>query len=97
MQPLLSFFHFPQHLWHKLRTTNIIERCFVECGGEPGPWTALSTWRAWTELFTLSSSDSTSTGKTAPSSFLHKRLDITKLGFFIDTKGEQMVDCGILS
>ena len=27
---LLSFFHFPQHLWRKLRTTNIIERCFVE-------------------------------------------------------------------
>jgi putative transposase len=27
---LLSFFYFPQHLWRKLRTTNIIERCFVE-------------------------------------------------------------------
>jgi transposase-like protein len=27
---LLSFFRFPQHLWRKLRTTNIIERCFVE-------------------------------------------------------------------
>jgi len=27
---LLSFFHFPRHLWKKLRTTNIIERCFVE-------------------------------------------------------------------
>jgi len=27
---LLSFYHFPQHLWRKLRTTNIIERCFVE-------------------------------------------------------------------
>jgi putative transposase len=27
---LLSFFDFPQHLWRKLRTTNIIERCFVE-------------------------------------------------------------------
>jgi len=27
---LLTFFHFPQHLWRKLRTTNIIERCFVE-------------------------------------------------------------------
>jgi hypothetical protein len=37
----------------------------------------LSTWRAWTELFTLSSSGLISTGKTAPSSFLHKRLDIT--------------------
>jgi putative transposase len=27
---LLSFFSFPQHLWKKLRTTNIIGRCFVE-------------------------------------------------------------------
>ena len=27
---LLSFFSLPKHLWRKLRTTNIIERCFVE-------------------------------------------------------------------
>lgn len=27
---LLSFYIFPEHLWRKLRTTNIIERCFVE-------------------------------------------------------------------
>ena len=27
---LLSFFSFPRHLWRKLCTTNIIERCFVE-------------------------------------------------------------------
>lgn len=27
---LLSFFSFPRHLWKKLRTTNVIERCFVE-------------------------------------------------------------------
>ena len=27
---LLSFFAFPRHLWRKLRTTNMIERCFVE-------------------------------------------------------------------
>jgi len=27
---LLAFFSFPRHLWRKLRTTNIIERCFVE-------------------------------------------------------------------
>src|SRR5215472_14505059 len=27
---LLSFFSFPRHLWRRLRTTNIIERCFVE-------------------------------------------------------------------
>ncbi len=27
---LLSFFTFPRHLWRKLRTPNVIERCFVE-------------------------------------------------------------------
>lgn len=27
---LLNFFQLPQHLWKKLRTTNAIERCFVE-------------------------------------------------------------------
>ncbi|HXM59832.1 MAG TPA: transposase [Terriglobales bacterium] len=27
---LLSVFAFPPHLWQKLRTTNVIERCFVE-------------------------------------------------------------------
>ena len=27
---LLTFFDFPPHLWRKLRTTNVIERCFVE-------------------------------------------------------------------
>jgi putative transposase len=27
---LLTFFDFPPHLWKKLRTTNVIERCFVE-------------------------------------------------------------------
>ena len=27
---LLSFFAFPRHLWRKLRTTNVIERCFAE-------------------------------------------------------------------
>ena len=26
----LSFFSFPRHLWRKLRTTNVIERLFVE-------------------------------------------------------------------
>jgi putative transposase len=27
---LLSFFALPKHLWRKMRTTNVIERCFVE-------------------------------------------------------------------
>jgi transposase-like protein len=39
---LLSVFAFPRHLWRKLRTTNVIERCFVEVRRAPGPWCALS-------------------------------------------------------
>ena len=27
---LLNFYRLPCHLWRKLRTTNVIERCFVE-------------------------------------------------------------------
>jgi putative transposase len=27
---LLAFYRLPRHLWRKLRTTNLIERCFVE-------------------------------------------------------------------
>src|SRR3990172_7440702 len=27
---LRTFFRFPRHLWRKLRSTNVIERCFVE-------------------------------------------------------------------
>ena len=27
---LLTFYRFPRQLWRKLRTTNVIERCFVE-------------------------------------------------------------------
>ena len=53
-------------------------------------WSASSTWRVWTGLFTLSSSVSTSTGKTAPSSFLHKRLDIT-----LQTKSSTFYDFDI--
>src|SRR5438128_10894856 len=38
---LLSFFAFPRHLWRKLRTTNVIERCFVEVRRRPDLWCAL--------------------------------------------------------
>jgi hypothetical protein len=34
---LLSYFAFPRHLGRKLRTTNVIERCFVEVRRRTGP------------------------------------------------------------
>jgi transposase-like protein len=38
---LLSFFSFPRYLWRKLRTTNIIERCFVEVRRRTRPMVCL--------------------------------------------------------
>jgi len=46
----LSFFSFPRPLWRKLRTTNVIERCFVEVRRRTGPWPASSTSKASTGL-----------------------------------------------
>gem|GEM_PF-2790067 len=71
---LLAFFQFPKHLWRKLRTINIIERCSVEVREEPVPWSASSTGSPWTESSTPSSSDSTWNGKPSPSALLHKRF-----------------------
>jgi len=34
---LLSFFSLPRHLWRSLRTTNMIERCFVEVRSRTRP------------------------------------------------------------
>jgi transposase-like protein len=39
---LLNFFHFPQQLWKKLRTTNAIERCFVEVRRRTRPMVVFS-------------------------------------------------------
>lgn len=47
------------------------------CGGEPAPWSALSTNPAWTGLSMRSLTATTHNGKIAPSGFLHRRLDIT--------------------
>ena len=38
---LLSFFAFPRHLWRKLRTTNVIGRCFVEMRRRTRPMVCL--------------------------------------------------------
>ena len=38
---LLSLFAFPRHLWRKLRTTNVIERCFVRVRRRTRPMVCL--------------------------------------------------------
>jgi len=54
---LLSFFSFPRPLWRKLRTPNVIERCFVEVRRAPGPWSASLTSKASTGLSMPSSTE----------------------------------------
>jgi len=39
---LLHFFALPRHLWRKLRTTNVIERCFVEVRRRTRPMVVFS-------------------------------------------------------
>src|SRR5260370_2055500 len=48
-------------------------------GGAPGPWWCSSMWPAWSESSMRFFRDSISSGKTAPSPFLHKQLDVTRL------------------
>ena len=81
---LLSVFAFPRHLWKKLRTINVIERCFVEVRRRTRPWLALSMCKAWTESSIPSSRASTWNGKPAPSTYLHKQLGITSYAETID-------------
>jgi len=74
---LLSFFAFPRHLWRKLRTTNVIDAASSKFGDALVPWCALSMSRAWTASSTPFSRDLTWNGKPAPSTYLHKQLDVT--------------------
>jgi transposase-like protein len=39
---LLQFYQLPRHLWRKLRTTNVIERCFVEVRRRTRPMVVFS-------------------------------------------------------
>jgi hypothetical protein len=58
---------------------------FWKCD-EPVPWCALSMCKAWTESSTPSSRDSIWNGKTAPSTYLHKELDITPLRLYLTSR-----------
>src|SRR5229473_1173743 len=54
-----------------------------KCAAAPAPWSASSTNSASNASSTPSSITSTSNGKTAPSAFLHKLLDITFSKLFL--------------
>ena len=77
---LLSYFSLPRHLWKKVRTTSVIERCFVEVRRRTRPMVCFVNIASVDRILNSSSRDSTWNGKTAPSSYLHKQLDITLNG-----------------
>jgi transposase-like protein len=76
---LLSFYRFPQHLWKKLRTTNIIERCFVVVRRRNRSMVCFVNVESVGRIIYFFFRDLTWNGKTASSGLLHKRLDITTL------------------
>jgi len=78
---LLSFFAFPRHLWRKLRTTNVIERCFVEVRRRTRPMVCFVNVESVDRIIYSFSRDSTWNGKPAPSPYLHKQLDVTLVMF----------------
>ena len=70
---------FPKHLWRKLRITNVIERCFVEVRRRTRPMVCFVNVASVNRIIYASSTASMriGNGKTAPSCFLRKQLDIT--------------------
>ncbi|MGH9512558.1 MAG: transposase [Terriglobales bacterium] len=65
---LLSFFAFPPHLWRKLRTTNVIECCFVEVRRRTLPMVCfVNVERVDRIIYSIFQRFSSSTGLTFPS------------------------------
>ena len=76
----LSFFSFPRHLWRKLRTTNVIERLFVEVRRHTRPMVCFVNVKSVDRIIYSIFHRFNLSGKIAPSKFLHKQLDITSDG-----------------
>jgi transposase-like protein len=70
-------FAFPRHLWQKLRTTNVIERCFVEVRRRTRPMVCFVNVQSVDRIIYSIFQRFTWNGKPAPSTYLHKQLDVT--------------------
>ena len=73
---LLSFFSFPRHLWRKLRTTNINERCFVE-GRRTRPMVCFVNVKSVDRIIYSIFQRFNLEWKNRTLRFLHKQLDVT--------------------
>jgi hypothetical protein len=77
---LLSFFAFPRHLWRKLRTTNVIEPCFVEVRRRTRPMVCfVNVERVDRIIYSASSRDLIWNGKPAPSTCTQLRRAVYTL------------------
>jgi transposase-like protein len=74
---LLAFFNFPRHLWKKLRTPNVIERCFVAVRRRTRPMVCIVNVKSVDRIIYSIFQCFNLEWKTAPSEFLHKQLDVT--------------------
>ncbi|HXM22655.1 MAG TPA: transposase [Terriglobales bacterium] len=72
---LLSLFAFPSHLWRKLRTTNVIERCFAGVRRRTRPVVCIVSVESVDRI--IYSVFQRFNGKPAPSPYLHKQVDVT--------------------
>ena len=86
---LLNFFDCLKHLRKKVRTTNLIERCFVEVRRRTRPMVVFVNIHSVDRinLSELSFSDLIMSGKTAPSNFLNTQLDVTWEAAFLVESG----------
>jgi transposase-like protein len=66
-------------LWRRIRTTNIIERAFVEVKRRTRPMGSLVTEVVWNEFSMRSSFTTILKARKYPLSFLHRELDTTQL------------------
>jgi len=74
---LLAFFAFPQHLWRKLHNTNVIERCFVEVPRCTRPMVCFVNVESVDRIIYSIFQRLKPNGNPAPSTYLHKLLDVT--------------------
>jgi len=75
---LLAFYSFPKPLWRKLRTTNLIERVFVEVRRRTRPMVCFVNVASVDRIIYSIFQHFNLEWATAPSAFLHKPLDITE-------------------
>lgn len=82
---LLAFFQCPPPLRRRLRTTKVMERCFVEVRHRTRPMVCLVNVQSAERIIAPSSTGLTWSGASAPFANLHKQRDITLAPTVLDS------------